>query len=519
MKKKILSLLLVCSTLSTYAQTSTDATFPYSISMTGNGNGTNSPAGIKTFVGSSDGFPIFNSRGTILTNDTTQFSAIYLEDLAFTTQEGFIIDFTYSLYGGSMVNGKYADGFALILFNGAITSPTVGANGSALGYAFNAQPYFYKYGLSSAYLGIGFDSFGGFKNVFSNGTDYRNGIRPASTHAALGDDVTIRGPYNPSGNLFLSGYPVLISQYVGDDNTLTFNRSTLNPTNGTYTTSNVDLPKFGGLRGGIYTNDVTNDAYRKASVSMIPGVNANNDKGFYLSVTIYHGLTDVQVIKDYFVNTTNPIIKYIENNQESKALTDLSLAPPTSLKLGFSASTGAGSQTVEIRDVSVTLPFSPSIGDIRIMNVCATDGQPSRFNILTNSGGYANNVYNTTNPPLPSFGNLDLTSFRFKTLNADGSFSVTSDPYVYISTQGKYTYNPATGNITFQPDATLASRYRTEDIYFDIKNKKPSSGADISTENYRSRTGKATIAFTTTQCTPITPETPTATYKYIKING
>lgn len=511
MKKRILTLLMICSTVYTYAQ------FPYSHSMTGTGtSGSMAPAGLKIFSGASAGLPQYLPTGTRLTTGQSQFSALYFSDVSISTSKGFVIDFTYSLSGGSQYEGRYGDGFALILFDGDQTNPTVGPNGSSLGYAYNRPNAVVNPGLSKGYLGIGFDSFGGYKNFFLNTTDYRNGITNLTqAQQETGDNITIRGPYNPNllylGANYSTGYPVLVSQNISGASP---NRFTLDTNTGSYISSNVAVPAF-GLRGSEDTSDVTNDAFRRVVVEMTPGIDASGNMGFYLNVTLYHGLTSVKVITDYYINT-NSVIKYPEINITGGATTiqNLSLTPPANLKLGFSASTGLAAQVHEIREVNLTLPYSPSIQDISINNICASNGRGSQFSVLDGSVGYISNIYIPSNPPQGNFDHLDLTSFRFKIKNSNGGYTLTSNPYVLTTDAGTYNYDPSTGKIIFTPNEKLEnSGINTESIYYDIKNKRSvSSATDLSTEEYRSRTGRAIINFTTTDCLEI-PK------KYLKINA
>lgn len=71
---------------------------------------------------------------------------------------GLDIEFDYAVYGGSG-----ADGLVFYLIDGTTATPTLGWEGSALGYE----------GVSNPYVGIGFDEFGGFAGTGSASTAIR----------------------------------------------------------------------------------------------------------------------------------------------------------------------------------------------------------------------------------------------------------------------------------------------------------------------------------------------------------
>ncbi|MBN1934895.1 MAG: PqqD family peptide modification chaperone [Anaerolineae bacterium] len=113
---------------------------------------------------------------------------------AFSFGSSFAISFDYAAFGGSG-----ADGFSVFFYDGdnAYYPPTLGGPGGALSYA--STPSLSINGLSHAYLGIGFDEWGGFSDPI-NGSG-GPGNRP--------DSVVLRGSGNGlTGYNYLTGVSV-----------------------------------------------------------------------------------------------------------------------------------------------------------------------------------------------------------------------------------------------------------------------------------------------------------------------
>ena len=114
-------------------------------------------------------------------------TAIYNTD--FPSTDGIVVRFSYATYGGSG-----ADGFSFFLLDGSTANPQPGSSGGALGYSKNGATA----GLTSAYVGIGFDEFGNFSNDPALGTPGTNGQTPNS--------IVLRGSGNgTTGYRYLAG--------------------------------------------------------------------------------------------------------------------------------------------------------------------------------------------------------------------------------------------------------------------------------------------------------------------------
>ncbi len=162
------------------------------------------------------GFPIFQDFGTLTpsgwtisgnTADTRVTVAGQLQLTAAAGEEsgsafynvpidahyGLHVSFDYYAGGG---NG--ADGFSFLLLDGSVATPSAGASGGSLGYG----PSGANSGLSGAYLGIGFDTFGNFLNSSNWGA-------AGGYHAgAVSNAVGIRG--HGTGT---SGYDYITGSY------------------------------------------------------------------------------------------------------------------------------------------------------------------------------------------------------------------------------------------------------------------------------------------------------------------
>jgi len=233
-----------------------------------------------------------------LTHDRTFWTVGYAYyDTALPSTLPVRIEFDFLAWGGSSVapDGS-ADGIALFLFDGATTSFRIGAPASGLGYCPSSTGL---PGLGNAYVGIGFDEFG----HFSSSTAYqRCSGNPFSGRAP--NNVTIRGPES-------AGYPYL-----------TGTGQNLGGTPLTGTTLDYPTPTSTRPSPSVY--------YRRARVDLVP------IEGKY-QITVYLA--------------TKP------NGPFYRILGPYTMPspPPPTLKVGFAAGTGGGTNNHEIRNVSIIL--------------------------------------------------------------------------------------------------------------------------------------------------------------------
>lgn len=244
----------------------------------------------------------------LTSNQVNQRGHVYL-DISFPSTYGLKAEFEYFSYGGTGwgpgINS--GDGFSVFLFDAETTAFNSGGFGGSLGYAPRGE----EPGLSNAYLGIGFDEYGGFGTAQEGRTGEfatldQNGRTP--------DAIVVRGP----GNLF-QGYP-----FVMGKRTMLDGPDGLSP-----------IDHFSISSGGTGTTRVTDrnkPGYRKVFLELQPNANG---PGFFITLKM-------EV-------TTEP------NQPRMVTIFDRPyfFPAPKNLKIGFAASTGGSTNFHEIRNLIV----------------------------------------------------------------------------------------------------------------------------------------------------------------------
>ncbi|MGL5275833.1 hypothetical protein SAMN04488018_11082 [Myroides marinus] len=452
-----------------------------------------SEEGFKKLGESKLGLITYGPNGIKLVDNTSQFAGVALNDLSFSTEKGFILEFEFALDMGTTFSGRYGDGIAMVLYNSSLTQPVMGDKGGALGYAHTRKSSGVNIaGFTNGFLGLGLDLFGNYKNIMNVSDEIRNGIVAAgSSDSNEGNFVVLRGP---TSLMAAEGYPVLfaIQTEQGKNKNLYLDRSS-----GTPVTKQRGLvgQRF-NLRGNVLNAKPGDTGYRKAIISLVPGVDvdANNESGFFITVEMINDSYNSTVIKNYFI-PKNGNIKYTEQTTTSSSIVkNLFINTPTELKMAFTASTGGASIRAHIRNIALSLPFSPVANDMSVQGVLID--APNTIKPLYLAYGYNSNVYSVLNPPIKSFLYLDKKSFRFKKYDPVSKQPVlTPDNYTLNEPGiGIFKYDENTGEITFTPETGFKGD-APYTFYYDIKNVKPASGTDISTEEYRSRTAAITLNF------------------------
>ncbi|WP_060875584.1 lectin-like domain-containing protein [Myroides odoratus] len=434
----------------------------------------------------------FNQDGIKLLDGFGQQSSVALNDFSFSTDKGFILEFEFGLDLGTSTPG---DGIAMVLFDSTIPIPAMGVSGGGLGYAYSKRRSNGDLkGFLGGFLGLGLDLYGNYKNIMSYNEETRNGImdpRDESSGRPLGNYVVLRGPAGQDNN---EGYPVLFAI-----NTKTNSNYYLNTLNG------LPLKKQKGfegqrfeIKGGKLNVGLDDPAYRKVIISLVKGKDDFNNSidGFFISVDMLHGTYKSSVIKNYFIPKTG-IIYYkelISGGSLTSTLKPLIINVPTKLKMAFTGSTGGEWIRAHIRNISLSLPYSPLTNDISIQGVLVD--VPYIIKPLYSAYGYNSNVYSVLNPPIKSFLYLDKKTFRFKRYDpVSKKIVLTPDNYILNEPGvGTFIYDENTGEVTFTPEAEFQGN-DPYTFYYDIKNLKPISGVDISIEDYRSRTSAVTLNF------------------------
>lgn len=233
-----------------------------------------------------------------LTQAQSNHTGVAYYNKPFPSTQGLVISFEYATWGGIG-----ADGITIFLFDGEVGQPDgppfrIGGWGGSLGYAQRCS----SPGLSRGYLGVGIDEFGNF----SNSNECRSG---GVQHALVADAVSLRGPGDSAA---AQDYPFLTGT-------------------GTLPVP-IDCPRAQCAR----RPQTIGPGLKQMSIVLAPSA-----QGYQVSVWLRDDPAQdpVEIIPPYL----------------------LSLAPPSTLKLGYAASTGNSHNYHEVRNLRVALPVDLSV--------------------------------------------------------------------------------------------------------------------------------------------------------------
>lgn len=223
-------------------------------------------------------------------------------DVPFSSSFGVKASFEYFSYGGDG-----ADGLTVFLFDGTSNGFSPGGFGGSLGYA----PRLGGNGLTRAYMGIGFDSFGNFGNT----SEGKKGSFPGQSFVLHPNSIVVRGPAQGSnGYEFIAGVKTNEGGVFG-------------------------LPadqRFPISSGGMGTGRIADPnipGYRKVLVKLTPD---DSGVGYRLDVEM--------------------IFTTVRGNPRQIALLENVGYPfptPKTLKIGFAAATGGRTNIHEIRNLLI----------------------------------------------------------------------------------------------------------------------------------------------------------------------
>jgi uncharacterized repeat protein (TIGR01451 family) len=226
-----------------------------------------------------------------------------------TNQAGFaMLDSSFDISQGVVIQFDYAtwggngaDGYSIYLFDGSYDALTfgVGASGGSLGYDKKTVAPIHA-GLTGGYIGVGIDEYGNFSNP-TEGRSGGPGLRANS--------VAVRGPFN---------HPTAPYTYLGG------------------TAANVGTLWF----NQAYRPVQSGSGYRKVVIYLTPVAAPN-----YMRVDVY--------------------LQFGYNQPLTQVLTGLNTGVqiPTTVKVGYGASTGGSTNYHEIRNLTVDpLPTDINLG-------------------------------------------------------------------------------------------------------------------------------------------------------------
>lgn len=502
-KIKTIIIVFLVSLSNVWAQ-NTNVSFPFFLTLQ---DGTDVPQGLYLPQGANNA--TFTTEGLFLTpNKSRQFGAILMKDMSFTSSNGIEISFEFNVYGGSDPNGT--DGFIVFLYDGSIPDEDMfmGAGARSMGYIFNrssesAQKQYRRKGLPGAYLGVGLNMSGNYKNqVFGNELRI-NGIKGHKWKSPKSDipgpsHITLRGAeYKLPGRdamLGYRGYPVLKTVSTLKTDTQTDGSGELND-DGTYNFG----PSFSkdtsfSLRNGGVGDNESDDKFRKAFISLIP----HKEGGFNISVKIQHGNQLSTVIDSYHYKTK---ITYYENaeGKYSDFETDpklqnvagpdvkfeLDSSVPERLKVGFAGITGGRTDVHMIRNLLISVPYAAVATD-KDFDVCTTT--MSQFYPFERDYAYGGHI----SDPKAGSDLIDPNSFVFYPIEGGES----SDGHHYSDENGLWSYNPRTMLISFQPKDNFSKNGAK--VRYSMKGITGGQGEPYGEEMYRSN--PAIITLTPTEC-------------------
>lgn len=337
---------------------------------------------------------------------------------SFPSTLGIVMDFEYKMWRNVADFYNGADGIGVFLFDAADVQTNgfrLGAYGGALGYTSNTDEGI-TYGLRGGYIGIGFDALGNYANTAFGPKNGGVGIRPNA--------ISLRGPTNDvdllQSNVFLTGVTILPGHIIAPITT-----------QGNWTDNELDYNTV------ISTRPDDNTFYRRIQIEMQPeGV------GYHITVRWKTALnSDFEQLIDY--TTTLP--------------------PPTLLSVGFAASTGAGLNLHEVRNLTVTTP-----GNLRITK----QADKSHLQAITTSGLNQITYYiDVVNDTAAALSNVDFTDvltdgngtqitpsmFAITTISYTGFLTGTNIPGTSATNQFSGTLNMAansTGRIIITGELT-----------------------------------------------------------------
>ncbi|TVQ75946.1 MAG: DUF11 domain-containing protein [Flavobacteriales bacterium] len=342
------------------------AQLPYFESFTGSTATGVTVAGSATLTDTNS-----NPLGVLrLTDNAINQTGYVFSDATFLPAGGLELEFEFFVYG---TQASLADGFSFFLYDGSVDAANfqIGSAGGALGYSQRSLqlPTAQFPGVSRAYLGIGFDVFGGF----TRNNEGKQGGFSATTPRS----ITLRGAGD--GNALIpNNYPFLT----------------------TYQFPNIDPYHF--PQQGTRISDSTDSRYRKALIRLKPRTGI----GFNVDVFIIKG------------GATFDTVKAIENYSYDTPV------PPT-LKYGIAGTTGGTRSIQEIRNLSVKaynpMIIPPTAEDI-ILTSCENTSITIDFAYYARIFGCPANCINPNSIDLDPINNPGTDDHTF-TVAGKGTFT------------------------------------------------------------------------------------------------
>jgi gliding motility-associated-like protein len=359
----------------------------------------------------------------LTSNQNDQSGFVYI-DIPFSSTFGIKASFEYFCYGGTG-----ADGLTAFLFDGAVTNFNPGGFGGSLGYARrNNEP-----GLSGAYLGIGFDTFGNF----GNNSESKVGGFPGDLGGSHPNAIVVRGP----GQGF-SGYQYIAGKKVNEGGILGLPAA-------------QQFPLSSGGQGTNRVIDPQSPGYRQVFLNLEP-----NPFGIGYLLTVEMLVT---------TEAGNPRMVSIFNQEPYPFIA------PDQLKLGFAASTGGANNFHEIRNLIVEVSNDDGLIDpegLDIDDIASCAGQENTYDLFNTNIRLPNE--NSSLRCIQFYKSLDDIISEDDDVCSQGNCR--AENRELILPQGVFKADTEGGGFTFFPNPEFIGE--TVEVYYTITDNygKTSSG-------------------------------------------
>lgn len=359
-------------------------------------------------------------------NQTNQRGFVYL-DVPFPSTYGLKAEFEYFSYGSN----NQGDGFAAFLFDGDTPVFNAGGFGGSLGYApRNQEP-----GLSNAYLGIGFDEYGGFGTSQEGRT---GAFATLDQNGRAPDAIVLRGPS-------IQGYPFVVGRRTNEVGPA---KNGLNPGD-----------QFSISSGGLGTTRVTDrnkPGYRKVFLELQPNLNG---PGFFLKLRME---VTTEPNKPRIVTIFDGAYQFVA---------------PKNLKIGFAGSTGGSTNFHEIRNLIVEVAADDALQDpvgVDFKDKASCAGQLNQFYITDEEVRLPNE--NSSIRCLQFYASL--ADIKAESEDICAQARCLEQNRVLIMPQGVFQASDQAGGYTFLPKEAFIDQEVT--VYYTItdsygKTSKPNS--------------------------------------------
>ena len=345
----------------------------------------------------------------LTSNLLNQRGHVYL-DVSFPSNYGLKAEFEYFSYGGA--GPLFADGLTVFLFDGDTPVFNAGGFGGSLGYApRNQEP-----GMSNAYLGIGFDEYGGF------GTSQEGRTGAFATLDQSGrapDAIVLRGPSS-------QGYPFVVGRRTNEVGPA---KNGLNPGD-----------QFTISSGGTTrVTDRNKPGFRKVFLELQPNLNG---PGFFLKLRM-EVTTDLN--KPRMVTIFDGAYQF---------------PAPKNLKIGFAGSTGGFTNFHEIRNLIVEVAADEALQNpqgVDFTDKASCAGQLNQFYITDEEVRLPNE--NSSIRCLQFYASLADVKAESEDLCAQAR--CLEENRVLIVPQGIFQANDQAGGYTFLPNTAFIDQQVT----------------------------------------------------------